>query len=53
MHAQLLRVCERLASEGFLAVAPDLFWRFGGSDPDKAQEHLTSLRWMDAHDDLD
>jgi carboxymethylenebutenolidase len=52
MHAQLLRVCERLAGDGFLAVAPDLFWRFGGSDPDKAQEHFTSLRWDDARQDL-
>src|SRR4051794_21243514 len=52
MSTQLLRVCERLAGEGFVAVAPDLFWRFGGSDPDKAQEHFTSLRWEDAKTDL-
>ena len=38
MSPQLLRVCERLAGEGFVAIAPDLFWRFGGSDPDKAAE---------------
>jgi dienelactone hydrolase len=30
---QLLRVCRRLAGEGFAAAAPDMFWRFGGSDP--------------------
>jgi dienelactone hydrolase len=29
---QLLRVCERLAAEGYAVGAPDLFWRFGGSD---------------------
>jgi carboxymethylenebutenolidase len=52
MSPQLLRVCERLAAEGYAALAPDLFWRFGGSDPEKAQEHYTSLRWNDARDDL-
>ena len=35
MSTQLLRVCERLARAGYAALAPDLFWRFGGSDPDK------------------
>jgi len=30
MSLQLLRVCERLASEGFAAAAPDLFFRTGG-----------------------
>jgi carboxymethylenebutenolidase len=29
---QLLRVCERLAAEGYAAIAPDLFFRSGGSD---------------------
>jgi carboxymethylenebutenolidase len=52
MSTQLLRVCERLAREGYAAIAPDLFWRFGGSDPDKAGEHFTSLRWHDARADL-
>jgi carboxymethylenebutenolidase len=32
MSAQLLRVCERLASEGYVAIAPDLFFRAGGSE---------------------
>lgn len=53
MSPQLLRVCERLAGEGFVAIAPDHFFRFGGSDPDKAQEHFTALRWGDAKADLD
>jgi carboxymethylenebutenolidase len=52
MSTQLLRVCERLAREGYAAIAPDLFWRFGGSDPDKAREHFTSLQWSDARADL-
>jgi carboxymethylenebutenolidase len=52
MSTQLLRVCERLAREGYAAIAPDLFWRFGGSDPDKAGEHFTALKWADASTDL-
>lgn len=30
MSAQLLRLCERLAAEGFAVAAPDLFFRTGG-----------------------
>jgi carboxymethylenebutenolidase len=30
MSPQLLRVCERLAGEGYAAIAPDLFFRVGG-----------------------
>jgi carboxymethylenebutenolidase len=29
---QLLRVCQRLAGEGYAAIAPDLFFRAGGSE---------------------
>jgi carboxymethylenebutenolidase len=43
MSPQLLRVCERLAGEGFAALAPDLFARFGGPDPDHAMDHYTQL----------
>jgi carboxymethylenebutenolidase len=32
MSPQLLRVCERLAAEGYAAIAPDLFFRSGGSE---------------------
>jgi carboxymethylenebutenolidase len=34
MSLQLLRVCERLAEQGYVALAPDLFHRFGPPDPD-------------------
>jgi carboxymethylenebutenolidase len=40
MSPQLLRVCQRFAAAGYPALAPDLFHRFGGSDPDAAvREH--------------
>ena len=32
MSAQLLRVCERLAGEGYATIAPDLFFRAGGPE---------------------
>ena len=49
---QLLRVCQRLAHEGYATIAPDLFWRFGGSDPDKAQEHYPALKHSDGLADI-
>jgi carboxymethylenebutenolidase len=52
MSAQLLRVCERLAGQGYAVVAPDLFWRFGGSDPDAYMEHLRSIQQGDVRADL-
>jgi carboxymethylenebutenolidase len=32
ISSQLLRVCQRLAGEGYAAIAPDLFFRAGGSE---------------------
>jgi carboxymethylenebutenolidase len=49
---QLLRVCERLAHEGYATVAPDLYWRFGGSDPDKTAEHASALQHADGLADI-
>jgi carboxymethylenebutenolidase len=49
---QLLRVCERLAAEGYATVAPDLYWRFGGSDPNNMGEHLSALKHADGLSDI-
>jgi carboxymethylenebutenolidase len=49
---QLLRVCERLAGEGYAAVAPDLYWRFGGSNPDVSDQHFRQLTPEDARSDI-
>jgi len=49
---QLLRVCERLAHEGYATVAPDLYWRFGGSDPTRAMDHLGALQHADGRADI-
>ena len=32
ISSQLLRVCQRLAGEGYAAIAPDLFFRAGGTE---------------------
>ena len=49
---QLLRVCERLAHEGYATVAPDLYWRSGGSDPAKTREHMGALEKADGLADI-
>jgi carboxymethylenebutenolidase len=49
---QLLRVCQRLAAEGYATVAPDLYWRFGGSNPDRMIDHLSALRHEDGLADI-
>ena len=49
---QLLRVCERLAHEGYATVAPDLYWRSGGSDPAKTREHMGALEKADGLTDI-
>jgi carboxymethylenebutenolidase len=49
---QLLRVCERLAREGYAAAAPDLFWRFGGSNPDAGGTPYRDLQQADGRADI-
>ena len=40
---QLLRVCERLAREGYLVAAPDVFHRLGGPHPEEAGRQYQHL----------
>jgi carboxymethylenebutenolidase len=49
---QLLRVCQRLAREGYATAAPDLFWRFGGTDPDAAGKYFQDLQQDDGRSDI-
>jgi carboxymethylenebutenolidase len=41
---QLLRLCQRLAAEGYVVVAPDLFFRFGGTE---SVDPMTLIRNLD------
>jgi carboxymethylenebutenolidase len=41
---QLLRVCQRLADEGYAAIAPDLFFRSGGSGAADYAELMGAMR---------
>lgn len=52
MSPQLLRVCERLAAAGYGAIAPDLFHRTGGSDPDKMPEQFLAIRTPEVIEDV-
>jgi carboxymethylenebutenolidase len=53
MKPQLLRVCQRLAAEGYAVAAPDLYWRFGGSNPEGAgAEMFAQLQHADGRADL-
>lgn len=49
---QLLRVCQRLARAGYATIAPDLYWRFGGSDPAKSRDHIRALQPADGLADI-
>lgn len=52
MDQWLLRVCQRLAAEGYAAIAPDMFARFGGSDRSVGPENLMALTSEDALSDV-
>jgi carboxymethylenebutenolidase len=52
MSPQLLRVCQRLAAEGYAVAAPDLFWRFGGSNPEAGGNPYGKLRHADGRADI-
>jgi carboxymethylenebutenolidase len=52
MKPQLLRVCQRLAAEGYAVAAPDLYWRFGGSNPEAGAEMFGQLRHADGRADI-
>lgn len=52
MKPQLLRVCERLAAEGYAAAAPDLYWRFGGSNPEAGGNPYGQLKHSDGRADI-
>lgn len=49
---QLLRVCERLAREGYLVAAPDVFHRMGGPNPEEAGHQYRHLDVPAALDDI-
>src|SRR3954447_4815894 len=52
MSPQLLRVCQRLATEGYAVAAPDIFWRLGGSDPKRSLDDLGTMRMRDLVQDV-
>jgi carboxymethylenebutenolidase len=49
---QLLRLCERLAGEGYAVAAPDLFWRLGGPNPEGGGRPSRELQQADGRADI-
>ena len=49
VNAGIRRKCDRLAADGYLAIAPDLFWRLEPGielDPDVPEQFRQALDWM-------
>src|ERR1700741_2082935 len=42
VNADIRKTCDELAEQGFLAVAPDLFWR---QEPDLDLNHWSDAEW--------
>jgi carboxymethylenebutenolidase len=53
ISAQLLRVCQRLAHEGYATVAPDLFFRVGGTEARDVVTLMGSLTPEQTRADID
>jgi carboxymethylenebutenolidase len=49
---QLLRICERFAAEGYAAAAPDLYWRYGGSNPEAGGTPYAELAHSEGRADI-
>jgi carboxymethylenebutenolidase len=52
ISSQLLRFCQRLAAEGYVVVAPDLFFRVGGTESDDAMTLIRGLDFAQAGRDI-
>ncbi len=52
MSPQVLRFCERLAREGYVTIAPDIFWRSGGSEAEDFAKLMGALQPAQIGDDV-
>src|ERR1043166_7189649 len=52
ISTQLLRFCQRLAAEGYMTIAPDLFFRAGGTEAAEYIDLVGAMKPDEAQDDL-